>query len=488
LKRTNELTAIDMAGKKQVGGHAFAIVGYRADGFIIQNSWGPKWGYRGFAVLTYPDWLQNGMDAWVAVLGAPVAVKSPVAFSTTALQDRPKQSGSGRVALAGGRALAISAPDAPAVSPWEEDVAYQHSLVLGNDGQPLLRLVQAANAEQNVEIVAQRLPGAWLEQSQTRKLAIYAHGGLNDEATSLKRIRVLAPYFKANGIYPLFVTWRTGFAESLTDILEDQARSLGIDLDLLQARGFFDDLRDTVLEARDRALEAVAERILGKAVWTQMKQNAEAAASSGGLSLLAVHLQSLRQAVPGLELHLLGHSAGAILLGHLLERLVTRKVAADSMTLYAPACTMAFATRQYGRAFDKQVLDPKTVSFELLSDARELDDTVGPYGKSLLYLVSRALEEVHKMPLLGLARAWDGTGGRPDVFSSSRGADIKAWLKRWGANAKPRLTDAQQVSDGKAMIHASHGSFDNNIEVVGRTLARILGKKLPMGVTNLHGF
>jgi hypothetical protein len=158
------------------------------------------------------------------------------------------------------------------------------------------------------------------------------------------------------------------------------------------------------------------------------------------------------------------------------------------MTLYAPACTMAFATRQYGRAFDKQALDPKTVSFELLSDARELDDTVGPYGKSLLYLVSRALEEVHKMPLLGLALAWDGADGPQDVFSSSRAADIKAWLKRWGGNAKPRLTDAKQVSDGQAMINASHGSFDNNIEVVGRTLERILGAKLPFGVSNLHGF
>jgi len=80
LKKTNQLTAIAMEGKKEVGGHAFAIVGYRPDGFIIQNSWGPRWGYRGFAVLTYPDWLQNGMDAWVAVPGAPAAVKgSPVA-------------------------------------------------------------------------------------------------------------------------------------------------------------------------------------------------------------------------------------------------------------------------------------------------------------------------------------------------------------------------------------------------------------------------
>src|SRR5690606_40060886 len=79
--------------------------------------------------------------------------------------------------------------------------------------------------------------------------------------------------------------------------------------------------------------------------------------------------------------------------------------------------TMAFARRHYGRAFERGILDPATVVLELLSDQREKDDTVGPYGKSLLYLVSRALEEVHKMPLLGLAVAWDGNGNGQDVFN-----------------------------------------------------------------------
>nr|MBC8291309.1 C1 family peptidase [Planctomycetota bacterium] len=53
-------------------GHAFALVGYNEHGFIVQNSWGDSWGYHGFAVLPYSDWAENGMDAWVSVLGAPV--------------------------------------------------------------------------------------------------------------------------------------------------------------------------------------------------------------------------------------------------------------------------------------------------------------------------------------------------------------------------------------------------------------------------------
>jgi hypothetical protein len=489
LKKTNRLTAIVMEGKKEVGGHAFAIVGYRPDGFIIQNSWGPRWGYRGFAVLTYPDWLQNGMDAWVAVLGAPVAVKgSPVALSTSPLQDLPKKGANGRVALSGGRVTFVGARN-PAVAPWTEDQAYEHSLVLGNDGRPLHRLLAAGTAEHNVEIVAEELPGQWLAESRTRKLAIYAHGGLNDERASIQRIRILAPYFKANGIYPLFVTWRTGFAESLTAILRDRAKECGIDLELLRARGMFDDVREAILEARDRAFEAAAEQILAKAVWTQMKQNAEAAAAGGALGLVATHLQRLRQSADGVEIHLVGHSAGAILLGHLLERMIARKVPAGSMSLYAPACTMAFATRQYGKAFSKGILDPGTVSFDLLSDERELGDCVGPYGKSLLYLVSRALEEMHKMPLLGQAAAWDVPNGhKTDVFNSRKAADIKAWLKLWGNRPKPQLIQDRQISDGQEMIDATHGSFDNNVAVVGRSLKRILGRPLAIPVENLHGF
>ncbi|MGH6912503.1 MAG: C1 family peptidase, partial [Geminicoccales bacterium] len=243
-----------------------------------------------------------------------------------------------------------------------------------------------------------------------------------------------------------------------------------------------------ILEARDRAIEAAVERLLAKAVWTQIKQNAEAAAAGGGLSLLASHLARLKQALGDLEVHLVGHSAGSLLLGHLLERLIPRKVAAMSMSLYAPACTMAFATRHYGKAFAKRILDPRTVSFDLLDDERELGDCVGPYGKSLLYLVSRALEDVHKMPLLGMAAAWDTNGVRPDVFNGARGSEIKAWLKLWGANASPKLVKHKQVCDGQRMIAASHGSFDNNIEVVGRTLERIRGKKLALEVENLHGF
>lgn len=59
------------------GVHAFVIVGYGADGFLVLNSWGREWGgYKGLpgvALWRYADWARHVMDAWVLRLGVPAA-------------------------------------------------------------------------------------------------------------------------------------------------------------------------------------------------------------------------------------------------------------------------------------------------------------------------------------------------------------------------------------------------------------------------------
>jgi hypothetical protein len=72
------------------GGHAFAIVGYTREGFIIQNSWGTTWGTRGLAVLTYEDWAENAMDCWVAQLGVATDLHLEIARSPSLRMDRGK--------------------------------------------------------------------------------------------------------------------------------------------------------------------------------------------------------------------------------------------------------------------------------------------------------------------------------------------------------------------------------------------------------------
>ena len=86
MKRKKSLPLIKQTNNME-GGHAFAIVGYTDEGFIVQNSWGHDWGYEGFAILSYGDWLENAMDAWVAVIGVPIkGLASSFTYTTQPLQ------------------------------------------------------------------------------------------------------------------------------------------------------------------------------------------------------------------------------------------------------------------------------------------------------------------------------------------------------------------------------------------------------------------
>jgi hypothetical protein len=178
LKATKKPVVIKPDAEK-LGGHAFAIVGYTAEGFVIQNSWGPGWGYHGFAILSYEDWVVSGSDAWVAVLGAPMrAAAAPAAFSNRSLQEGTAQP-AGLFGVAGtlGRGFQYRNPK---VRPLSESEAYQHTLVMGNNGMPINRILSVENALKAAEHVCHSRPTDWfrgLADNRPRKLAIYAHGG-----------------------------------------------------------------------------------------------------------------------------------------------------------------------------------------------------------------------------------------------------------------------------------------------------------------------
>lgn len=68
----SKFSGVIRPGGEKGGGHAFVVVGYDAQGFYIQNSWGENWGMGGFGLITYADWLENTMDVWAVRLGVPV--------------------------------------------------------------------------------------------------------------------------------------------------------------------------------------------------------------------------------------------------------------------------------------------------------------------------------------------------------------------------------------------------------------------------------
>jgi hypothetical protein len=467
------------------GGHAFAVMGYTVDGFIVQNSWGTDWGSKGFALLPYEDWIQNGMDAWVAVLGAPMRIHST----------RRTRASKSLEATASGRAQWFWRSDKasraeryqnPAVQPLEEGRAYEHTVVLGNDGQPLNSFLVFNQSRRALRESAYELPKKSFDQQAGKKkrLAIYVHGGLNSEKASIKRVSAMAPYLIANDIYPLFITWKSGWLESLTGILGDEVSRMTPGKEE-RAEGWINDKLKQITEAKDRALESVSS-VGARPLWTQMKQNAAAAAEgNSGLMLIAKALADLKAAHPGLELHLIGHSAGSIVLGHLLELLTRRKLKAHTCSLYAPACTIPFANKYYGNAVKAGTLSKNRLFVDVLSDDLERGDSVGPYGHSLLYLVSRALETVHKMPLLGMQHAWLPPASVPDdSWHKDYLTAVKKWQTFAGNTIQPRVEERDSIVIHRRLVgaqwkpieetKAAHGSFDNDVEAIERTLLRIL--------------
>ncbi|MCX7166987.1 MAG: peptidoglycan-binding protein [Rhodocyclales bacterium] len=468
------LPLIDYDGKpSRSGGHAFALVGFNRAGFVIQNSWGHTWGAGGFAVISYADWLAHAMDAWVAAMGVPGVV-------------------SGRLA-AGGREQAGAASAAGHANWWDEATAYRHSIVLGNNGR-VERFDTPDGVTRSLQHQACVMPDAWFRQSpqERKRLVIYAHGGLNSEADAIRRAQAMGRYFLGNGCYPLFLVWKSGLLEALGNILADKANAGAAGI----AGGFGGWVTDTI---SDPVIEKTIGRPFARPLWSEMKENAELAAQSGrGGDLLTEALRSLAGSWGDrFELHLIGHSAGSIALGRMLDILAQKDLAGSvkSVHLYAPACTVAFANRHY--APHAEIMN--RLHLDILADRREQDDNVAyVYQKSLLYLVSNALEADLRTPVLGLANVcnpqYSGWDGSPDSAET---------LANWrNAMETSRLEDRLSIHDEEKILtrrgngadqeekteSASHGGFDNNVEVIGRTLERITGAALDLPVDDLVGF
>jgi hypothetical protein len=240
------------------------------------------------------------------------------------------------------------------------------------------------------------------------RLVFVAHGGLVPEAEGLRSSLARIPFWRAHGLYPLFFVWHTGLAETLTAIV----RAAVSGVDPRQAR------RGAILDA----LIEEALRRPGQSVWARMKRSAERAnGPRGGARLVAELAGELRAGGGAVEIHAVGHSAGCVFLAHFLSALLCSPAGGaprgrragpgdggakngprvESAHFIAPALTTAlFASRL------KRLVGPdgpiRGLTLYALRRQRELDDRVGPYGKSLLHLVSRSCEPDRPAQLLGL--------------------------------------------------------------------------------------
>lgn len=443
------------------GGHAFAIVGYDELGFLVQNSWGRKWGGGGFAILTYEDWLKSAYDAWVARPGVPnTPFVSPASAS--------------RVTTAGD-VVSFGGPNLSLLRDYVVNTA--------NDGR-LSEHGRATSSVGQIEGIFRTMTAkhdAWCleDRNRTRHVVLYAHGGLVDETNGLGTAQQQLNWWLNNHVYPISFVWQSGALDTvmgaLADLLGVQEPVGGIQFD-----------RE---EQWDRRVERVS-RFLFSGLWGEMKENGRGTSAAGslrdprGATLVARHLRAYsdRHGAANVRIHLVGHSAGTIVLAAILDRLVLEGLRVDSLALmggalraddFAAGSSRPYPVRSVLGHLHSGALRRLT-TFNLSEQMEQDDKCPGGdmtfYYKSLLYLVARGLEKQPDpatgiVPLVGLERGLDmPVRGAPETLRVALAALPDAEIV-----IAPGGTASDLRSDARG-----HADFDNDRATMTSVLLRAL--------------
>jgi hypothetical protein len=251
------------------------------------------------------------------------------------------------------------------------------------------------------------------------------------------------------------VIWHTGLLDELGDLVKAKLPKSS----LLVTRGLTD--------ALNASIECLAKKA-GTLLWCAMKEDAHAAVygpAEHDRGPVAELLRRIRASGTPCDLHLLGHSAGAILNSHLLEFAGQSGIPIKTFSLLAPAITTALfkatAMKHIGQGRCVERLFLRT-----MPDKDEARDQVAlVYRRSLLYLVSRAFEARPNEPLLGLARHIF-----EDANRDTRDVDpaVAHWLQDHGLDGDTwhRPNDADSTL---------HGSFDDDPATINDWMTHVLG-------------
>ena len=315
-------------------------------------------------------------------------------------------------------------PPPPPVPPAEA-LPYMVSLV--NDG----RLARSGAFRQTPEQVRRAMMGGargvglhqvGLDEAgkPKSKILLYAHGGVTSEHGGLRLVKDLKRVFADTDVHPVVFVWRTDIATTLVNIVQDQFRARAHQFPRRKLR--FARFRAWL----DRWVERVAKRARFGGLWHQMKENARLSSerSDGGARLAAEALAERIAANPDTEVHIAGHSAGTILLAHMLRlfqdgKVTTpRRLRVASATLLAPACTVDLFEDVYLPAMDRGMIGRLRIMN--LDDHHERTDNLAfVYGRSILYMVQNSFER-RGAKVLGLQETFWSEPSLQDLVRSRR--------------------------------------------------------------------
>ncbi len=311
--------------------------------------------------------------------------------------------------------------------------------------------------------------GVARQEKRPLRMLFYAHGGLVSEESGISVAHKHISWWKANGVYPIYFTWETGLVETLRSFLPFGGRRA---LPGVEGRG--------ITDFTDRALEKLA-HLPGEKVWGGMKRAAERSVDpipvsggqpqpleGGGARYVAQKLAAFLQQHAGsgvpIELHAVGHSAGAIFHSWFLPDAVQLGSGPfTSVHFLAPAITVDGFIRRLAGNLGQNALRHLTVY--TMKKALELADNCGPYRKSLLYLIHFALEPAREEPILGLEVSLRGNGTLKRIFALD-GQPSAIGEVIW--------SESPSSSGRGASRSTSHGGFDDDVPTMDSMLRRVL--------------
>jgi hypothetical protein len=447
------------SSSREVGGHAFLLVGYDEHGFWIQNSWGEDWAQKGFARLSYGDWRAHSWDAWVGQIGVHVSF---LAASLGQGLQSERLGEAGVDAVDASRQLLSSNPELSAQQITPYIVNLENNGRLSDRGQFFTRPADL------VALVHRYLPAAlqdWkLGENDPIDIGVYAHGGLTPEADAEVTAKRWIPALYSRQIFPVFLMWETGLRDTLKNVWRDVLEGVP---ESAAAATFGDWLLDRLDERLERALAGC------KFVWDEMKENARLASEraragdQGGIRLLWEQLATLPEQQRGrLRFHLIGHSAGAEFHAHLLPKLLEAGLTVDGLYFLAPALRLDLFREKILPAYRSGKVASYT-QFHLADAVERRDDltllNLPLYHKSLLYLVSNAFERPVGAPLLGLEKCLPG-----DLLRAPAGTASWDWI----ATPNPSPEDPLRRS-----LTTTHGGFDDDDDTLRSVVERIAARR-----------
>jgi Caspase domain len=380
-----------------------------------------------------------------------IGTESASSLSTSALEDRDVPPGPESAVARGLSAAHMS-------------TVRDHVISL-NAGQFSQDSQYSTKPEDVDRIFGQSLPD-WMKQLGGKKpnLVFWAHGGLTDEASGLNSALQHIPWWKENGVYPIYFVWQTGLWQTVNNLLHGiQQRSVAVG-----ARDFFDC-------STDPALEGVARLLGGPLIWGGMKRSAELASRpgtnglpAGGAYYVAERLAEFTKSAAGnsADVHALGHSAGSIFHAYFVPAALKAGVSNfKTLQLLAPAIRVdTFKKTLYPIVKDGPGVG-KLVMYSMKEPFEKADNCDSLYHKSLLYLIFYALEDKRQTAILGLEEC---------VWQDS---ELKALFGLGGGEAKAQaIWSETPVSTGLNACRAlSHGAFDDDASTMCSVLRHVLG-------------